>query len=82
MPKPYHRPGSNAEPHYLTVDEAEEKTKIRQDTASRWHKALQNVPKYRARIIAAGFRKALLEAEADHRAEGTGEMFPRASRLE
>jgi DNA N-6-adenine-methyltransferase (Dam) len=62
-----------AERGLLEKDKAESATGITHQQVSRWRKELENVERYRERIILAACRKAGLEPEANHRAEGTGE---------
>ena len=57
----------------LTRERAESATGISQPQVSRWRKSLLDPAKYRGKLIAAAYRKAGLEPEANHRAEGTGD---------
>ncbi len=58
---------------YLATATASDLTGISPVQVSRWAKSLEDKDKYREKIILKGFRAAALEAEENHRAEGTGE---------
>lgn len=62
-------PGNAALRSLLSVTAAETMTGITQQTVSRWRKSLQKPDKYRRLLL----RDLALIAEANHRAEGTGE---------
>lgn len=62
----------NAERGYQVPD-AERDTQITQQQVSRWNKSLESPDQYRERLRLAAYRKAGLEPEENHRAEGTGE---------
>lgn len=66
-------PPENADPHFLSATQATTQTGIRQDQVSRWTAEIARGD-YCERIILAARRKAGLEPEANHRAEGTGEF--------
>jgi phage N-6-adenine-methyltransferase len=58
---------------FLPADQADALTGIDKVQVSRWRKRLGDEAKYRDQQIQAAYRKAGLEPEANHRAEGTGE---------
>jgi phage N-6-adenine-methyltransferase len=66
------RPLTNAGPGYLPVSDASSRTGITQQQVSRWRGRLADAVKYRTQQILAAYRKAGLEPEANHLAEGTG----------
>lgn len=68
-----HRPGTVTNGLQLSVSEAEARWGIGKMTVSRWRTWLQDREAYCARIMLGAYRKAGLEAEENHRAEGTGE---------
>jgi phage N-6-adenine-methyltransferase len=57
----------------MALDEAQKRTLISNQQVSRWRKSLEAADKYREKLIQAAYRKAGLEPEENHRAEGTGE---------
>lgn len=74
-----HRPGRggadelSAERGVISLAQAEASTGISHQQVSRWRKQLADAGKYRAQQLLAAYRKAGLEPDANHRAEGTGE---------
>jgi hypothetical protein len=74
-----HRPGRggaeelSAERGLISAAEAERITGIAHQQVARWRKCLADEAKYRAQQLLAAYRKAGLEPEANHRAEGTGD---------
>jgi phage N-6-adenine-methyltransferase len=56
----------------FSVDKAEKLTGITKQQVSKWGKLVADKPKYRGRVILAARRKAVFEAEKNHRA-GSGE---------
>jgi phage N-6-adenine-methyltransferase len=65
--------GNNSDHELFSRDDAEARTGILQPQVSRWRKLIADAPRYRDRVLAAAFSKAGMAAEANHRAEGTGE---------
>lgn len=57
----------------LPADRAESMTGITKKQVSRWRKKLSDPKKYREQLILAAYRKAGLEPEGNHRAQGTGD---------
>ena len=53
--------------------QAEDDTGISNQQVSRWNKSLEKPDQYREKLRLAAYRKAGLEPEENHRAEGTGE---------
>lgn len=68
-----HRPITVAERGQLSAARAFEQTGITKQQASRWRLSLENEDAYREKLRQAAWRKAGLEPEENHRAEGTGE---------
>jgi hypothetical protein len=60
-------------PETVSVDQAASLTSIGKVQVTRWRKKLSEEAKYRAQQILAACRKAGLEPDENHRAEGTGD---------
>jgi len=57
----------------ISVAQAEEEGGVKRTQASRWRKNLEDPEAYHHKVVLAACRKAGLEPEENHRAEGTGE---------
>ena len=66
-------PSISADQQKLTLQDAETRSGIRSWQVSRWSKELEDIERYRDRLLLAVKRKAGLEPQENHRAEGTGE---------
>jgi hypothetical protein len=64
--------GNISDLKYFSVAQVNERTGIGPVLVSRWRGRLTDAAKYRAQQILAAYRKAGLEPEANHLAEGTG----------
>lgn len=64
---------SNAHLHSISVKDAEALTGISQPQVSRWRKRLSDRDTYRTYLYGHAWRKAMMEAQDNHRAQGTGE---------
>jgi phage N-6-adenine-methyltransferase len=72
--RPAGRRSINADSALITVPQAEQRIKpYRQDTISRWGKKISRRADYREEVSRAAQKKLGLEAEDNHRAQGTGE---------
>jgi len=64
---------TSAERGVFSMRDAESQTGITHQQVSRWNKSLEKPDQYREKLRLAAYRKAGLEPEENHRAEGTGE---------